>query len=163
MASGIKHERATKFWAIPFGLALTVLSGPKTGIFGAFAFLIGGFWLSPDLDTPSLPQKRWGIFKILWWPYQKLIPHRSIISHGPIIGTTLRLLYIILWIGFISTLLSPFGITTPTASFTILKVLIQNNAQTSIAIIIGIEASVWLHLIKDGYLIPLKVNSTKRK
>jgi uncharacterized metal-binding protein len=32
----------------------------------------------------------------LWWPYAKLIPHRSFCSHGPLVGTAGRLLWLLL-------------------------------------------------------------------
>lgn len=31
-----------------------------------------------------------------WWPYAWLIPHRSPISHWPVLGTLIRLVYILL-------------------------------------------------------------------
>ena len=29
-----------------------------------------------------------GSLGFLWWPYRLLIPHRSLWSHGPVLGTT---------------------------------------------------------------------------
>jgi uncharacterized metal-binding protein len=54
--------------------------------------------LSPDLDLPSRPFKRWGWLRWIWIPYQKVTRHRSIFSHGPIVGTTLRVIYLGSWI-----------------------------------------------------------------
>ena len=85
MASGRDHDKATRLWSLPFGLILGLLLNPANGLIGGFAFAIGGLWLSPDLDTQSRALKRWGILKTLWWPYRKLIPHRSVFSHGPLI------------------------------------------------------------------------------
>jgi uncharacterized metal-binding protein len=34
-----------------------------------------------------------GLWISLWWPYAWLIKHRSPISHAPILGTVVRLLY----------------------------------------------------------------------
>jgi len=63
-----------------------------------------GIVLTPDLDVRGtradrivresvgfIPAVIWGV---LWNPYSALIPHRSILSHGLIIGTVIRLLYI---------------------------------------------------------------------
>jgi uncharacterized metal-binding protein len=55
---------------------------------------IGGFWLSPDLDTRSRPFYRWGIFRFIWWPYQWVAKHRSGLSHGILLASWLRLLYL---------------------------------------------------------------------
>jgi len=62
-----------------------------------------GVLLTPDLDIKGtradrivrteagiLPAIIWGLF---WNPYSTLIPHRSWLSHGPLIGTALRLIY----------------------------------------------------------------------
>ena len=66
--------------------------------------IIMGILITPDLDVKgtradrivrtrigTLPAIMWGI---LWNPYSKLIPHRSVMSHGIIIGTAIRLIYI---------------------------------------------------------------------
>lgn len=55
--------------------------------------VVSGLLFSDDLDTHSIEYRRWRLLGPLWWPYQKLIPHRSWLSHGPIIGPALRILY----------------------------------------------------------------------
>ncbi|MFN6337338.1 MAG: DUF2227 family putative metal-binding protein [Cyanobacteriota bacterium] len=95
MASGRAHDRATSLLALPFGL----LWGPGLGLEGiavaSLAFLLGGLWLSPDLDTPSRVTARWGPLRGLWWPYRRLLRHRSLLSHSPLIGTAGRLAYLL--------------------------------------------------------------------
>ena len=59
MALGRDHDRATLVACIPFGLILTPWLGLEAGWLGAGAFLVGGLWLSPDLDTLSKPLQRW--------------------------------------------------------------------------------------------------------
>lgn len=44
------------------------------------------------------------VWRILWTPYSKLIPHRSPLSHMPILGTLLRIGYIFLIINLFSIL-----------------------------------------------------------
>ena len=92
MASGRNHDRATALWSLPWGLVVALVLGWQAGLIAAASFLIGGLWLSPDLDTRSLALRRWGALQWLWWPYRTLLPHRSFWSHGPVIGTLLRLL-----------------------------------------------------------------------
>ena len=79
-------ESATKDWA---GLAV-----------GLTAYFFSGFWLSDDLDTHSIAYKRWGVLRWLWWPYQKLVPHRSWVSHGIGFGPIFRVAYflVMLWV-----------------------------------------------------------------
>ena len=78
-------ESATKDWA---GLAV-----------GLTAYFFSGFWLSDDLDTHSIAYKRWGALRWLWLPYQKLVPHRSWVSHGIGFGPIFRVAYflVMLW------------------------------------------------------------------
>ncbi len=65
---------------------------------------LGGLFLTPDLDVDigsdsedevreisPLGANLWWIY---WFPYRKLIPHRSPLSHWPVIGTLGRLLYL---------------------------------------------------------------------
>ena len=58
--------------------------------------VFSAFMLSPDLDTSSNSYYRWGMLRFIWLPYRKLIPHRSRISHGFILGPSVRILYLML-------------------------------------------------------------------
>ena len=55
MASGRNHDRATSLICLPFGLLLGLLMGHWCGLIGGFAFLVGGLWLSPDLERAPMP------------------------------------------------------------------------------------------------------------
>ncbi|MFH7028800.1 MAG: metal-binding protein [Heteroscytonema crispum UTEX LB 1556] len=95
MPSGRTHDRIT-LWALPI---VTVLSFWQTRsgnltLLVAGGFLLGGLMFGPDLDIYSRQYQRWGWFRFIWLPYQKSLRHRSLLSHGPIIGTTLRVLYL---------------------------------------------------------------------
>lgn len=65
--------------------------------------LFSGLVFSPDLDTKSIPLERWGPLKWLWTPYERALPHRHWLSHGPFIGTIFRLLYLFLMIALVLT------------------------------------------------------------
>ncbi len=58
------------------------------------SYLFSGLWLSNDLDIDSRIYRRWGPFRFLWYPYQKLVPHRSWLSHGFVIGPLGRVVYL---------------------------------------------------------------------
>jgi uncharacterized metal-binding protein len=60
------------------------------------SLLFSGLAISPDLDLNSSVYKRWGLLRWLWWPYQKLVPHRSWISHSFLLGPLLRVTYFLL-------------------------------------------------------------------
>lgn len=71
---------------------------PIITVLGAYVF--SGFYFSEDLDTRSAAYRRWGPLRFLWWPYQKLVPHRSWVSHGLGVGPLLRVAYFLamLWL-----------------------------------------------------------------
>jgi uncharacterized metal-binding protein len=51
--------------------------------------------LSPDMDLiNSRSMEDWGILRVFWWPYSKLVKHRDRM-HLPILGTTVRWLYVL--------------------------------------------------------------------
>jgi len=58
------------------------------------AYLFSGLWLSNDLDIDSRIYRRWGPLRWLWYPYQRLVSHRSWLSHGFAIGPLGRMVYL---------------------------------------------------------------------
>ena len=156
MASGHAHDKATKLWTLPFAVAISLVIDLPTGFFAGLAFAIGGLWLSPDLDTHSQALKRWGKLQVLWWPYRKIIVHRSFLSHSPIIGTIIRLLYLLLIAYLLLLILEIIGLLNPYTVITFISTLIQTNTKYALSIVLGLEASTWLHLIKDGDPFPKK-------
>jgi uncharacterized metal-binding protein len=58
-------------------------------------YLFAGYACAGDLDLDSTEYRRWGPLRFLWWPYQKLVPHRSWVSHGLILGGVIRALYLL--------------------------------------------------------------------
>lgn len=57
------------------------------------AMLFSGLMFGPDLDLNSRPYHRWGPLRFMWKPYQAAISHRSKLSHGPLLGTVIRIVY----------------------------------------------------------------------
>src|SRR6478672_5011127 len=57
------------------------------------AYLLSGLLFSPDLDLKSTPYRRWRMLRFVWIPYQRMVPHRSWISHSFLLGPLLRVLY----------------------------------------------------------------------
>jgi len=60
------------------------------------SYIFSGLMFNGDLDCKSKPYYRWWIFRFVWIPYQSLFKHRSFFTHGIIIGTLIRLLYILI-------------------------------------------------------------------
>ncbi|WP_017328021.1 metal-binding protein [Synechococcus sp. PCC 7336] len=99
MPSGRTHDRIT-LWSLP---AVTLVAGLLSGsaaialAVGA-AFLFSGLMFSGDLDTRSHQYQRWLWLRWIWLPYRRLCKHRSVWSHGPILGTGIRIVYLALWL-----------------------------------------------------------------
>ncbi len=108
MASGPAHAAASILLSGPVGLAVAQGTGQAAWGLAAGLGSLSGVLLSPDLDMEILTyserwffRRRWlwlkllGIpWTLLWWPYARLIPHRHPLSHLPVLGTALRLLYL---------------------------------------------------------------------
>ncbi|MEO8287287.1 MAG: metal-binding protein [Chloroflexota bacterium] len=67
--------------------------GAATAIVAVGSYLASGLVFSPDLDLHSTPYKRWGPLRFIWKPYQKMVPHRSWVSHSFVFGPLIRVLY----------------------------------------------------------------------
>ena len=152
MASGLEHDKAIKIWTLPLGLLTSIIFNAQIGIIFSIAFLVGGLWLSPDLDTFSRPLKRWWLFQIIWWPYRKIIKHRSILTHGILIGTTLRLLYLIGITLLIHYIINKIFVLDPILVINKFKIVDTLYSKETLTIFMGVETSAWIHLIKDTNL-----------
>jgi uncharacterized metal-binding protein len=99
MPSGATHDRITLL-CLPLVSSFTFLASRSTNITLSLAgsFLFSGLMFGPDLDIHSVQFNRWGMLRWIWRPYQAGLHHRSWLSHGPIIGTVLRLLYLGIWV-----------------------------------------------------------------
>ncbi len=120
--------------------------------------------LSPDLDTKSKIHSRWGLLRFIWFPYRKVIRHRSIISHFPILGSIIRTLYLILSLTILYSILIYFIFTAlgiknqgniisamknsliPTA-----KIISNMKINLIIAVVLGISAGDLIHYLLDVF------------
>ncbi|NES20512.1 MAG: metal-binding protein [Symploca sp. SIO3E6] len=108
MPSGQIHDRIT-LWSLPVVTALTlaITRNSDLTLIVAGGFFFSGLMLSPDLDLRSRPFKRWGWLRWIWIPYQKVMRHRSVFSHGMLVGTTLRVLYLLSWVILLALFIVP--------------------------------------------------------
>ncbi|MBE9054503.1 metal-binding protein [Sphaerospermopsis sp. LEGE 08334] len=106
MPSGQTHDRIT-IWSVPVVAGITLISTRSSNVtlLVAGGFMFGGLMFGPDLDIYSRQFQRWGFLRWIWLPYQKSLRHRSFLSHGPIIGTTLRVVYLTTFLGVVAILL----------------------------------------------------------
>lgn len=107
----------------------------------AVAYLFATFFLSPDLDIESSSYKRWGIFRILWWPYKVIFKHRGF-SHNLILG--------------------PLSIVMNLALIAIPVLLLAGVQPQSlppdfiIAAVAGMVLSMEVHIISDNFISGIK-------
>ena len=156
MPSGRTHDRIT-LWGLPLVTGLTFAlswSGNITLIL-AGAYLFSGLMFSPDLDLYSRPYQRWGYFRWIWIPYQKTLRHRSLLSHGLIIGTTLRILYLSCWLSIlgifllgIAQLVWDVGLNWQILTQAAKRSLSQDTDEW-IALFLGLELGAISHSISD--------------
>lgn len=97
MPNGPTHD----FITVASAAILTPLSlnadlpdnNPTNSLILVGSYLASGLLFSPDLDLKSRPYRRWRMLRFIWIPYQKMVPHRSWISHSLFLGPLLRILY----------------------------------------------------------------------
>jgi len=67
-----------------------VFPDPSLWLFMPVAIFMHEHWATPDRDVE--PSRKGGISHVYWYPYGALIGHRSIWSHGMVVGTIGRLI-----------------------------------------------------------------------
>ena len=157
MPSGVTHDRITVGilpWIVGVTYCLT-RNGELTLILSG-GYFFSGMMFGPDLDILSLQYKRWGIIRGIWLPYRRILKHRSIFSHGLIIGTCVRLVYLFSIIACISILAVAiaqliFGFTWNWQDFVQqqLSLSINKYPQEIIALFIGLEIGAMSHSVSD--------------
>ncbi|GAA6621470.1 metal-binding protein [Scytonema sp. NUACC26] len=156
MPSGRTHDRIT-LWALPLVTGVTfwqTKSGNLT-LLVAGGFLFGGLMFGPDLDIYSRHYQRWGFLRFIWLPYQKSLRHRSFLSHGPIIGTTLRVIYLSTLVAILGFLAIVIGEKMCNIQLD-WQILRKNTASTLLnystellALFLGLEIGAMSHSLSD--------------
>jgi uncharacterized metal-binding protein len=110
----------------------------------------------PDLDIHrSYHFQRWGWLRWLWLPYQKSVRHRSFLSHGPVIGTAVRLLYLTVWVIILATpvvLIARSVWEVEWSLSQVARILLRSLSQHStewLATFIGLELGAMSHYLSD--------------
>ncbi|MCK9416724.1 metal-binding protein [Candidatus Dojkabacteria bacterium] len=139
MPNGRTHDRINLILLPIILIASTIIlkSIPDVLIISA-AYLFSSFMFNGDLDTNSSVYNRWWLMKIIWIPYQLIFTHRSIFTHGILIGTIIRILYL----GII-----PFIILHYNQDINIIDNII--STKQLILGFIGLELGNTIHTISD--------------
>ena len=157
MPAGSTHDRIT-LWSLPWIVGFTFFlthNGELTLVI-AGGFLFSGLMFGPDLDIYSRQFKRWGILRWIWIPYQKTLKHRSQLSHGLIIGTTIRIFYLLsllILVGILGIALTQliWGFYWNWQEFTQRSIerIINDYPQEAIALFLGLELGGMSHSLSD--------------
>jgi uncharacterized metal-binding protein len=169
LPSGRTHDRVT-LWSLPLIAGGTLYATARADLtfWVSGGFLVSGLIFGPDLDLYSFHYKRWGKLRWLWRPYQKAIKHRSIWSHGPIVGTTGRILYLSLWLGLVGLLylainqLAGGQTYTGIQLFGLAKHSIESNYPVYLALFCGLELGAMSHYVSDWLVSTFKRRSPSR-
>lgn len=156
MPSGRTHDQIT-FICLPWVGALALLVTLNLGVTLCLCggFLFSGLMFGPDLDIYSKQYQRWGPLKFIWLPYQKVLRHRSWLSHGPVVGTVLRLLYLGFWISCVlmgcELASRVWHLSWQILSLeTVLEQMWGQFPHSCIALLLGLEVGAMSHSISDG-------------
>ncbi|MEA5463342.1 metal-binding protein [Leptothoe sp. PORK10 BA2] len=170
MPSGKSHDRIT-LWLLPgvlTGAFMLTIDVPLT-IIVSISFLIGGFMMGPDLDIQSIQYRRWGPVRWIWSPYQMMVKHRSPWSHGPVIGTLVRVVYLGIWIGLFMVLgvLAVNHFWQAQLSWSMLETtlmsLFARYGKQWLALLAGLELGALSHYTSDWLASMIKKKKRKRR
>ncbi|PSB29145.1 metal-binding protein [Chlorogloea sp. CCALA 695] len=153
MPSGQTHDRIT-LWSLPIIAGCTYLLTHRNSdrtLIVAGAFLFSGLMFGPDLDIYSVQYKRWGYLRYLWIPYQKTLKHRSFFSHGLIIGTTVRLIYLAFWLSLVGIFAVGIAELWGDISWNwqLWAQLAKKYTYEWIALFVGLEMGAISHILSD--------------
>lgn len=157
MPSGRTHDRIT-LWSLPVitGFTFGQTRSSHLTLIIASCFLFSGLMFGPDLDIHrSYHFQRWGWLRWLWLPYQKSVRHRSFLSHGPVIGTAVRLLYLTVWVIILATpvvLIARSVWEVEWSLSQVARILLRSLSQHStewLATFIGLELGAMSHYLSD--------------
>lgn len=162
MADGKTHKKININVIIILTLIVIFFILRKYSLF-ILGYVIGTLWMNPDLDILSNPYNRWGPLKRIWKPYQKL-GHRSIWTHGYVIGDIIRYLYLSIYFFVIITIIFTFTPIDLKDVYYRIWLFINKYSEYIFFIFIGNVTSSAVHTFTDqlssGYK---KIMNKKRK
>lgn len=137
MPSGNVHDKITLYTTPLIGLGMYQIDEKPQNLFIILGlYIFSSLMFNGDLDIKSKPFNRWGILKLIWLPYQSFFSHRSLFTHGIIIGTIVRLIY-----------LSPIIYTLWLINSHMM--IFDFNSYNILLILIGLELGNTIHTVSD--------------
>ncbi|MDX2230138.1 MAG: metal-binding protein [Leptolyngbyaceae cyanobacterium bins.349] len=167
MPSGRTHDSIT-LWSLPLiaGVTFTHTQNAHQTLLLSGGYLFSGLMFGPDLDIHSQQYKRWGMFRWIWLPYRRSMRHRSFLSHGFLVGTLIRIVYLFSWVvlslgGIVLLSAIAHHMTGETAAWTQfsqhywnigqswLGRSLQQHALEWLALFVGLELGALSHSLSD--------------
>lgn len=171
MPSGKNHDRIT--WiCLPIIIVITLIIAQSfdTALIVGIAFVFSGLMFGPDLDIYSVQYQRWGWFRLIWFPYQKSLKHRSFFSHGFIIGTIVRVLYLSVIVFLLSIVLIAIAQIMLGFSWNWQQMLTSGYVNLTskysteaIALFVGLELGAMSHYLADEIASRLPTSKKQKK
>ena len=159
MPSGKTHMKIN-IVAFPILIIALTMWGVMDRVFYLFfgiGFILGTYFLTPDMDIKSDTYRNWGPLRFIWFFYLKMIPHRSFLSHSIFFGDIVRITYFVLILSPVWYLLNKYVLDGK-----LLDMIIPYQTNIGIAIL-GIMASSTLHIVADVISTKSKRMKTKRR
>ncbi|MBE9199339.1 MULTISPECIES: metal-binding protein [unclassified Nodularia (in: cyanobacteria)] len=156
MPSGGTHDRIT-LYSLPViaGVTLWQTRSSNLTLLVASGFMFSGLMFGPDLDIYSRQFQRWGFLRCIWRPYQKKLRHRSVFSHGPIIGTIIRVIYLGCFLALVAIafllvgeMLGILAVTWQDLSRALGRSLVVYTTEY-LALFLGLELGAMSHSLSD--------------
>ncbi|MGK7939684.1 MAG: metal-binding protein [Crocosphaera sp.] len=169
MPSGRTHDRITLISLLPLAvLGLMVTGRGEWILWFSGAYLFSGLMFGPDLDIYSLQYKRWGLLRWIWLPYQWCLKHRSFFSHGFIVGTVIRIIYLLsmvligaIFVVAIAQLILGFDWNWQTFVKTQFNLIKHQYLELAMACFLGLELGAMSHSLSD-YLVSSRKKLQKK-
>lgn len=151
LANGKTHEKIN-LSLLAVGLVSSLFLFNKgsflDGFFIVLGYVIGTYFLGPDLDLKSRPFRRWRFLSFIWIPYQTF-KHRSIWTHGIIISDILRYAYLASWLLLTITILGIFFNDSISTFSLYLKITFSEYKSLFFWLVIGNILSSTAHTLTD--------------
>lgn len=154
MASGRTHAKSIILCAAPASALAGLIISPTAMLWTGAGALVG-LVLHPDLDQKNLDFSENRVMKYtlgfastwigIWWMYAEIIPHRHVLSHLPILGTLIRVIYLFAAV-VVRVLLVDLIFDLDTTQFLFDCILALNPW-----LLLGLCAADSLHFIFDGF------------
>lgn len=157
MADGKTHESDSTAVAVPLAVVIGAATGDVAqGLFAGFGCLCG-IYLTPDLDVDTKTRSKakairnipfglgW-LWVWFWYPYAKAVKHRAWISHLPLVGTVIRLLYLFAIPIVTGVYLEQTGTPVVTTAVTFAPFWLPMFSSW----VLGLAVSDLIHWVRDG-------------